>query len=61
MAKKRYTVSSPEAVDYLRRDHGIEAEEGSEVSLDLEEEPETALVAAGWLEHAQRAKKEGDK
>jgi hypothetical protein len=56
MAKKTYTVASPEgAARYA-------SEEGEQVELDLTDEEETAVVAAGWLEPAQTTtskKKEG--
>jgi transcription elongation GreA/GreB family factor len=50
MAKRKYTVSSPEGAAFTG------AEEGEEVTLELDEERETALVAAGWLEHDKKAK-----
>jgi hypothetical protein len=50
MAKKTYTVASPEGAQRYG------AEEGEEVELDLPDEEETAVVAAGWLEPAAAGK-----
>jgi len=50
MAKRKYKVTSPEGSAYA----GVE--EGEEVTLELDDERELALIAAGWLEHAQKPK-----
>jgi hypothetical protein len=41
---KTYTIASPEGAQRYG------AEEGEQVELDLPDEEETAVVAAGWLE-----------
>jgi hypothetical protein len=47
---KTYTIASPEgAVRYA-------AELGQEVELKLDDHEEQAVVAAGWLEPAKKAK-----
>jgi hypothetical protein len=56
MAAKTYLVASPEGAAYTN------AEEGSEVSLELSDSDELALLAAGWLEEpAKPTKPKGEK
>ena len=50
MAKKKYTVSSPEGAEYA----GVE--QGETVTLDLSEREETAVIAAGWISHETKPK-----
>lgn len=55
---KNYLLSQ-EGADYYNRTHAPEtpAEAGQVVSLELTDEQERALIAAGWLEVSK--KKEG--
>jgi hypothetical protein len=53
MASKSYVVASQEGAVYA----GVE-EVGAEVELEISEDEELALVAAGWLEPATKQKKE---
>ncbi len=57
MTKKNYVVSSPEGANFARDgETGIAPDEGTTVTLELPEETETALLAAGWLEHDKKPK-----
>lgn len=51
MADSKYRVSSPEGAVWSG------AEEGEEITRDLDDEQELALLAAGWLEKSSGAKK----
>lgn len=52
--KKRYRIGAPEGAEWI----GSEAVVGDEVELDLQEEQERALIAAGWLEPVAKKGKE---
>lgn len=55
MAKKKYTVGSPEGAQFA----GIGVAVGDEVHMELPDEQELALLAAGWLEEPKKAGKSG--
>jgi hypothetical protein len=62
--KKKYVIGSPEGAGFVQQS----AEPGSEppkvgdvVSLHLEDEKETALLAAGWLTTEDTGPKGGTK
>lgn len=64
MAKKTYTLASPEGVEWhqpakLAAGDTTPAEVGDEVELDLTAEQATALVAAGWIEEPDTKKTKG--
>lgn len=50
MASKRYALASPEGVAWA----GSQYAEGDVIEVDLSDEQELALVAAGWLEHSAK-------
>lgn len=55
MAKKRYKVGSPEGAAYA----GVDV--GELVDMELTDETEQALLAAGWLEEPKASGKAGAK
>jgi hypothetical protein len=64
MAKKTYTLASPEGVAWyqptkLAVGDTSPTEVGDEVELDIPAEQSTALVAAGWLEEPDTKKTKG--
>jgi hypothetical protein len=64
MAKKTYTLASPEGVEWyqpqkLAAGDTTPAEVGDEIEADLPAEQATALVAAGWLEEPDTKKTKG--
>jgi len=62
MAKRKYTVSSPEGAAWATgQAGGVPVEEGAELTLELDADQETAMVAAGWLAPPEPKSKGGDK
>jgi len=51
MATKKFRVSSPEGAAWTGNALEREVEEQETVELELSEDAERALIAAGWLEH----------
>lgn len=59
MAAKKYEVG-PDGVEWASGHTGTPVEAGAEVELELDDEQETALVAAGWLaETTSSSKRKG--
>lgn len=56
MSKTAYKITSQEGVVYVTRISGVIAEIGETVSLDISKDEETAVVAAGWIEHVKPTK-----
>lgn len=66
MAKKQFTLASPEGVAWhqpakLAAGDTTPTEVGDDIELDLSPEQTTALVAAGWIEEPDAKKKGGSK
>lgn len=57
MAEKKYKLASPEAITRYGRSQDPDAaplEIGDTVELELSDDEERAVVAAGWLEPAKK-------
>ena len=52
---KSYKIASPEAAERYK------AEVGAKVELEINEEEERAVIAAGWLEHVTTKAAKDDK
>jgi hypothetical protein len=59
MAKKTYEVGEAGA-EWVSGQLGQPVEAGVEVDMDVTEQQETALVAAGWLVAPDKPKRKGD-
>lgn len=59
MAGKKYRVGSPEGAAWAAQTLGREVEQDESIELEINEDIERAVIAAGWLEHETKSKAKG--